>query len=168
VGFLIGFLAQRTRFCTVGAVRDVILMRDTHLISGLGVLIVVAFVVNLLLGQFNPGYTAQPIAHSNWLWNFLGMLLAGLAYTLAGGCPGRQLFLSGEGNGDSAIFVLGRITGAAFTHNFSLAAKADAVTDGALTVGGPGTFGMIAVVLGLVIMVVLGLFMREKKNEKGA
>ncbi|MFH2104144.1 MAG: YedE family putative selenium transporter [Chloroflexota bacterium] len=166
-GLLIGFLAQRSRFCTVGAVRDVLLMRDTHLISGLGALIVTAFVVNLLLGQFNPGYTAQPVAHSAWLWNFLSMLLAGLAYTLAGGCPGRQLFLSGEGDGDSAIFVLGMITGAAFAHNFSLAAKPDALADGVLTVGGPNTFGMIAVILGLVVTVVLGLAMREK-IKKGA
>jgi uncharacterized membrane protein YedE/YeeE len=42
------------------------------------------------------------------------MLLAGLAYALAGGCPGRQLFLSGEGDADSAIFVLGMISGALF------------------------------------------------------
>ncbi len=33
IGLVIGFLAQRTRFCTMGAVRDVILMRDTHLIE---------------------------------------------------------------------------------------------------------------------------------------
>ena len=41
------------------------------------------------------------------------MVLAGLAFALAGGCPGRQLFLAGEGDGDSAIFVLGMVSGAA-------------------------------------------------------
>ena len=30
-GLIIGFLAQRTRFCTVGGLRDAILMRDFHL-----------------------------------------------------------------------------------------------------------------------------------------
>lgn len=100
IGLLIGFLAQRTRFCTMGAVRDVILMRDFHLLSGLLAFIGFAFLTNLLLGQFNLGYTGMPIAHSNLLWNILGMVLAGLAYALAGGCPGRQLFLSGEGDGD--------------------------------------------------------------------
>ena len=35
-GLLIGFLAQRTRFCTMGSIRDVILMGDTHLLSGVG------------------------------------------------------------------------------------------------------------------------------------
>jgi hypothetical protein len=29
------------------------------------------------------------------------------------------LFLSGEGVGDSGVFVLGMITGAAFAHNFN-------------------------------------------------
>ncbi len=162
-GLLIGFLAQRSRFCTVGAVRDVILMRDTHLISGVGALLVTAFVMNLVLGQFHLGMTAQPVAHSSNLWNFLGMTLAGLAYTLAGGCPGRQLFLSGEGDGDAGLFVLGMIVGAGIAHNFTLAAKPDALSDGVLTVGGLNAYGMTAVLLGLVVTLVIGFTMREKK-----
>ncbi len=89
LGLLIGFLAQRTRFCTMGAVRDVILMRDTHLLSGVLALLVTALLTNLAFGQFHLGYTGQPIAHSNLLWNILGMVLAGwhtpwLAAALAG------------------------------------------------------------------------------------
>lgn len=162
IGLVIGFLAQRSRFCTMGAVRDVILMRDYHLISGLLTLIVTAFLTNLVLGQFKFGYTGMPVAHSNWLWNALGMVLAGLAYSLAGGCPGRQLFLSGEGDGDSAIFVLGMIVGAGIAHNFNLAAKADVVTDGVLTVGGLSPFGMTAVILGIVACLLIGFTMRQK------
>jgi uncharacterized membrane protein YedE/YeeE len=64
------------------------------------------------------------------------MALAGLAFALAGGCPGRQLFLSGEGDGDSAVFVLGMIVGAGLAHNFSLAGAPDSVADG--TIGGIG------------------------------
>lgn len=162
IGLLIGFLAQRSRFCTMGAVRDVILMRDFHLLSGLIALLVTALITNLVLGQFKLGYAAQPVAHSNTFWNILGMVLAGLAYALAGGCPGRQLFLAGEGDGDSAIFVLGMITGAAIAHNFNLAAKADAVVDGVLQVGGLTSFGMAAVILGIVVCLVIGFTMREK------
>jgi len=161
-GLLIGFLAQRTRFCTMGAIRDVILVRDTHLISGVGALVVVAFATNLVLGQVRFGFAGQPIAHSSYLWNFLGMTLAGLAFALAGGCPGRQLFLSGEGDGDAGIFVLGMITGAAFSHNFSLAGKADAITNGVLQRGGLTLYGMWAVVLGLIVCVLIGLTMRER------
>jgi len=159
-GLLIGFLAQRTRFCTMGSIRDVILMGDTHLISGLGALVVVAFVTNLILGQVSFGVFGQPVAHSQHLWNFLGMALAGLAFALAGGCPGRQLFLSGEGDGDSGVFVLGMITGAGLAHNFALAGSPDKVADG--IVGGVSPYGMAAVVVGLVVCVVIGFTMREK------
>jgi YedE family putative selenium metabolism protein len=162
-GLLIGFLAQRTRFCTMGSIRDVILMGDTHLISGVGALVVVAAVTNLILGQFNtPGFFGQPVAHSQHVWNFAGMVLAGLAFALAGGCPGRQLFLSGEGDSDAGMFVLGMVAGAAFAHNFALAAGPDKVVEGVNTVGGVGPYGMAAVVLGLVVCVVIGLTMRER------
>jgi YedE family putative selenium metabolism protein len=161
-GLIIGFLAQRTRFCTMGAIRDVILIRDFHLISGVGALLVVAFIMNLILGQVHFGFAGQPIAHSSYLWNFLGMTLAGLAFALAGGCPGRQLFLSGEGDGDAAVFVLGMIVGAAFSHNFALAGSPDKVVEGVVQTGGLTPAGMIAVVLGLIICIAIGFTMREK------
>ena len=161
VGLVIGFVAQRTRFCTMGAVRDVILMGETHLISGVGALVVAAFATNLALGQVRFGFAGQPVAHSSYLWNFLGMALAGLAFALAGGCPGRQLFLSGEGDGDAAIFVLGMITGAAFAHNWGLAGSADKVVEGAVQVGGLSSAGMVAIVLGLVVCSLIGLTMRQ-------
>jgi YedE family putative selenium metabolism protein len=159
-GLVIGFLAQRTRFCTMGSIRDVLLMGDTHLISGIAALLVVASVTNLLLGQVSFGFFGQPVAHSKHLWNFAGMVLAGLAFSLAGGCPGRQLFLSGEGDGDAGVFVLGTITGAAFAHNFALAGKPDNVAEA--VVGGISPAGMAAVVLGLVVCLTIGFSMREK------
>ena len=161
-GLIIGFLAQRTRFCTMGSIRDVLLMGDTHLISGLGALVVVAFITNLALGQFKVGVFGQPVAHSSHLWNFLGMALAGLAFALAGGCPGRQLFLAGEGDSDAGIFVLGMITGAGLSHNFALAGKPDAVVEGVNQVGGISPYGMAAVILGLVVCLVIGFTMRDK------
>ncbi len=159
-GLVIGFFAQRTRFCTMGSIRDVILMGDTHLISGLGALIVVAFAMNLMLGQVSFGFFGQPVAHSQHVWNFLGMSLSGLGFALAGGCPGRQLFLSGEGDGDAAVFVLGMITGAGLSHNFALAGAPDNVAQG--TVGGIGAYGMVAVVLGLAVCTAIGFTMRDR------
>jgi len=159
-GLIIGFFAQRTRFCTMGSIRDVILMRDTHLISGLAALIVVAFAMNLILGQVAFGFFGQPVAHSQHLWNFLGMSLSGLAFALAGGCPGRQLFLSGEGDSDAGVFVLGMITGAGLAHNFALAGGPDNAATG--LVGGIGPYGMAAVLIGLVVCVVIGYTMRDR------
>lgn len=161
-GLLIGFLAQRSRFCTMGAIRDALLIRDFHLLYGVVAMLLAAFAVNFAVGNFNPGLALQPIAHSNQLWNFLGMVLAGLAFALSGGCPGRQLILAGEGDTDSGVFVLGMLVGAAFAHNFLLAAAPDKLADAVLVVGGPGFNGQIAVGLGLVVCVVLGLTMRER------
>ena len=161
-GAAVGILAQRTRFCTMGAIRDVILMRDTHLLGGIVALVVAAFIGNLAFGRFATGFAGQPIAHGSHLWNFLGMTLAGLAFCLAGGCPGRQLILAGEGDGDAGVFVLGMISGAAVAHNFLLAAKPDAIIDGAVKTGGIGVEGMTAVAIGLAVCAVFGFTMREK------
>ncbi len=161
-GLIIGFIAQRTRFCTMGSIRDVLLVGDIHLMSGIIALTASAFFVNMILGQVKFGFSGQPIAHSNHLWNALGMMLAGLAFVLAGGCPGRQLVLSGEGDGDAAVFVCGMTVGAAFSHNFSLAGKPDKIADGIMQVGGPSVWGMGAVLIGLCVCLMIGFTMREK------
>ncbi len=152
IGLAIGVLAQRSRFCTMGAFRDLILFRIPYLFYGVLALIVFAFLTNLIVGQFHPGFVKQPVAHTMHLWNFGGMVLAGLAFCLAGGCPGRQLFLAGEGDGDAAIFVLGMIVGAAFAHNFGLASSPKGV----------GPHGIAAVIIGLLVCTFIGLTMRQK------
>jgi len=136
----------------MGAIRDVILIRSTHLLSGILGIVIAAFIMNLILGQFKPGFSDQPIAHANHLWNFLGMVLSGLAFALAGGCPGRQLFLSGEGDGDAAIFASGMIVGAGFAHNFSMASSP----------AGPGAYGPASVIIGLIFCLAVGYTMKEK------
>lgn len=152
VGLTVGFLAQRSRFCTMGAIRDFVLFRQTHLLSGFIALIVAALVTNIILGQFHPGFMNQPVAHTLHFWNFAGMALAGLAFCLAGGCPGRQLFMAGEGDGDAAIFVLGMIVGAAFAHNFGLASSPKGI----------GQHGMAAVIVGFMVCLFIGFTMRKR------
>ena len=152
IGLIIGFLAQRSRFCTMGALRDLILFRQFHLFLGLLGLVVLAFLTNLIVGQFHPGFAKQPVAHTMHVWNFGGMVVAGLAFALAGGCPGRQLFLAGEGDGDAAVFVLGMIVGAAFAHNFGLASSPKGV----------GPHGIAAVIIGLLVCLFIGFTMRKK------
>jgi YedE family putative selenium metabolism protein len=88
----------------------------------------VAAMGNLIFGSFNPGFTGQPVAHTDGLWNFLAMALVGLCSVLLGGCPFRQLVLAGSGNSDSIVTVLGMIAGAAFAHNFKMASSAAGVT----------------------------------------
>ena len=144
-GLLVGCLAQRTRLCMVGGIRDLVLFHEPKLIIGFAAIFAAVFAGNLLTGGFHPGFARQPIAHTDGLWNFLGMLLTGYGCTLLGGCPLRQLVLAGEGNTDCAVTVLGLLTGAAFCHNFGLASSAN----------GPTQNGKIAVVLGLVVLTVI-------------
>ena len=153
VGLVVGWLAQRSRFCTVGALRDLVMLRDAHLFWGVAAFLVAALGVNLLLGQFHPGFEKQPVAHMNTLWNFLGMVLSGLAFTLAGGCPGRQFILSGEGDGDSAVFVLGMLVGAGVAHNFTLASSAK----------GPSPYVMGAWAVGMLFCLAVG-FLNRREN----
>jgi YedE family putative selenium metabolism protein len=154
VGLIVGFVAQRSRFCTMGALRDLILFRQIHLFSGFMALLVAAFITNLVLNQFHPGFVNQPVAHTQSVWNFSGMVLAGLAFALAGGCPGRQLFMAGEGDGDAGIFVIGMVAGAALAHNFGLASSPKGV----------GPHGIAAVFIGLAICLAIGFTMRPKAS----
>ena len=152
VGLAVGVVAQRSRFCTMGAFRDLYLFRQLHLLSGLIALLVAAFVTNLILNQFHPGFVGQPVAHTMELWNFMGMVVAGLAFALAGGCPGRQLFMAGDGDGDAGGFVLGMIVGAAVSHNFGLASSPKGV----------GPHGIAGVIICMIVLLFIGFTMRQK------
>lgn len=155
ISLVIGFIAQRSRFCTMGALRDLILFGQVHLLSGFMALLVFALGTNLVLGQFHPGFQDQPVAHTMHVWNFAGMMVAGLAFALAGGCPGRQLFLAGEGDGDAAVFVFGMIVGAAVAHNFGLASSPQGV----------GPNGITAVIIGFATCLCIGFFMVKKVRK---
>lgn len=147
LGLVAGFIAQRSRFCTMGSFRDVLLFRHWHLFWGVLAMLVTAFLANMYFGTFKPGFVGQPVAHTQDFWNFMGMVTAGLAFALAGGCPGRQLFLAGEGDNDAAIFALGLIVGAAMAHNFGTASSG----------AGIGPHGAMAAIGGFVVCLVIGL-----------
>ena len=153
-GLVIGGLAQRSRFCTMGSIRDIIIVKDFHLFSGVAAFAISAFIMNIIFGQFKVGFDGQPVAHNIHLWNFLGMVLSGLAFALAGGCPGRQLILSGEGDTDAGLFVFGMFTGAAFSHNFSMASSPKGI----------GTFGSYGTIIGIVFCLVISFTMIQKRK----
>ena len=158
IGLLVGFMAQRTRLCSVGAWRDIFLVRDFYLFSGIAAFFIAALATNYIAGNFGAdgmyhwGFSSQPVAHTDHLWNFFGMGLLGIAATQLGGCPLRNLVLSGEGDTDAGITVLGYLAGAAVAHNFLLASSPKGV----------GAFGPAAVILGWIFCLVIGFLMREK------
>lgn len=161
IALVVGALAQRSRLCMVGGIRDSIMFQDFKLLYGFVAIFVVVLVGNLINGSFNLSFTGQKIAHNDHLWNLLGMVLVGWGSVLVGGCPLRQLILAGEGNGDSAVTVLGMIVGAAIAHNFGLAGNAGNVADG----GGVSTAGRIVVCAGLVILMTISLLNIARQNK---
>ena len=154
-GLIVGALAQLTRLCMVGGMRDLVLFKEKRLICGFLAILAAVIIGNLITGSFHPGFAGQPIAHTDGLWNFLGMLLAGYACCLLGGCPLRQLVLTGEGNSDSAVTVIGMMVGAAFCHNFGLASSGE----------GPTANGKIAVIIGIVVVSVIACVNTFGKKE---
>lgn len=158
-GLGVGYLTQRTRFCMIAGIRDLLLFKETKMLWGFVAVIIAAMLANFALGAFagkaffKLGFAAQPIAHTDALWNILGLFLAGFACVLLGGCPMRQLVLAGEGNSDSAVTLLGLLVGAAFAHNFCLASSAN----------GPTANGQIAVIIGIVVVTVIAYFNTYKK-----
>lgn len=158
-GLGVGYLTQRTRFCMIAGIRDLLLFKETKMLWGFVAVIIAAMLANFALGAlagkafFKLGFAAQPIAHTDALWNILGLFLAGFACVLLGGCPMRQLVLAGEGNSDSAVTLLGLLVGAAFAHNFGLASSAN----------GPTANGQIAVIIGIVVVTVIAYFNTYKK-----
>ncbi len=161
-GLIVGALAQRTRLCMVGGIRDLVLFGEWKLLLGFAAVIVSALAVNLVLTgategtYFTLGMAGQPVAHTDFVWNFLGMLLAGFGCVLLGGCPLRQLILAGEGNTDSAVTVLGLMVGAAFCHNFGLASSGN----------GPTANGKAAVLIGLAVVLGIAAMNTFRKNDK--
>ena len=164
---VVGVLAQRSRLCMVGGMRDAILFRDFHLLYGFAAIFCAVLLGNIILGNFKGfSFMNQPIAHSSHLWNALGMAVVGWGCTLLGGCPLRQLILAGEGNVDSAVTVLGMLGGAAVSHIFKLAGNADSVAeDGTYTVGGISDTGKIVIVCILAVLLVISVVGSMKKKE---
>ena len=154
-GLIFGAIAQRARTCFAGGIRDVILMKNFDLLTVIGGLFVVMAIYNLATGGFELGFEGQPVAHTEALWNVLGMYVVGLAAVLAGGCPLRQLILAGQGSGDAAVNVLGMLVGAAVCHNFSLASSGTGTTPN----------GRIMCIVCIVILLVIGFTCRRKSGR---
>ena len=155
VALVVGALAQQSRLCMVGGIRDAVMFKDFRLISGFAAIIVAVLAGNLITGKFTGfSFADQPIAHSEWLWNLLGMVLVGWGSMLLGGCPLRQLILAGEGNTDSAITITGFIVGAAVAHNFGLASSATGIGTGPVA---------LAVIVGFVVLLAISLLNRPKE-----
>ncbi|MCK8115034.1 YedE family putative selenium transporter [Anaerosoma tenue] len=147
-GAAIGVAAQRSRFCSIGGIRDSILVRRFDLLFGVVGLVIGATIVNMLFGQYNLGFEGQPAAHNDALGSIAAMTLAGLAAVLMGGCPLRQMIMGSEGDADGAIAVVGMFAGAGFSHWAGLASSGAGLGDNAWL-----AMAVMAVILGAIAFI---------------
>lgn len=144
-GLAIGAVAQRSRFCSVGGIRDAVLVRRYDLLFGIVGLVIGSTVVNLVLGQYNLGFVGQPVAHNDALGSFAAMTIAAFSAVLLGGCPLRQIVMGSEGSADSAVAVIGMLVGAGFAHWAGIASSPAGLTSAAWP-----AMGVMAVVLAVI------------------
>lgn len=123
-----GAILSATRYCTISAARQIFTGDRLMLIAAL--VLVLGYGLTLLPFRGHaPSFSGQPVAHSDHLFNILGMFLVGLCGCLAGGCPVRQAVMAGEGNGDALCTLAGIVLGVALAHSLGLASTPAGATE---------------------------------------
>lgn len=167
-GLIFGVFAEKSRMCFAGSIRDVVLMKNFDLLTVVGGLFVVMLIFNVATGNFKAGFDVPGvIAHSEHIWNILGMYAVGFAAVLAGGCPLRQLVLAGQGSSDAAVTVLGLFFGAAVCHNLGLASSGTALNaeTGELVKGAATSAGRIACIISILVCFIIA-FTNKREASK--
>ena len=110
LGFILGFVVNKTNFCTMGAVSDLVNIGDTSRFRAWMLAVVVA-ILGVTFMEFmniiNVSDSRIPYRNSVLFWPryIIGGIMFGIGMTLASGCGNKVLIRIGGGNIKS-IFVL--------------------------------------------------------------
>ena len=131
VGIIIGYLGQRSGFCSTGSIRGFLITRDKRLLMDVAALTVVAFtgyfllsiagiahgfpafakpaenIVSVYSACVNPYGTEGGITLEIVVFTIIGGLGVGMVSVIANGCPFRQHVRASEGDRGSLAFILG-------------------------------------------------------------
>lgn len=116
IGVVFGFILQRTNFCTMGSLSDIMNFGDWRRFRAWLLAAAVAMVGVYLLGALNIGDITQSLyVSSNLLWggHMVGGLIFGVGMVLSGGCVSKNLVRAGSGD-LRALIVLWLIGGTAY------------------------------------------------------
>lgn len=170
LALIFGYVANKTSFCTMGAVSDVVNMGEWGRMRAWLLAIALAILgTNLLVyaGYLDLAQTFYTRGTVYWFGALVGGLIFGVGMTLAGGCGQRTLVRLGGGNLKSVVVFLFLGYSALVTMNGILRIPLDSVLraevftihlDGLQTL--PSLFGMgdvlsqfsIALILALIIL----------------
>ncbi|MGI9505890.1 MAG: YeeE/YedE thiosulfate transporter family protein, partial [Geminicoccaceae bacterium] len=123
-GLVFGAVVQRTHFCTMGAIADLVLFGDGRRMRAWLLAIAVALVGSQLLAVAGIVDLAGSFYRSSnilWLGALVGGLLFGFGMTLTGGCTSRNIVRLGAGNLKSLVVLLVMAVTAYMTMNGLLA-----------------------------------------------
>jgi uncharacterized membrane protein YedE/YeeE len=109
-GLLLGAISQRTHFCTMGAISDVVHMGDwtraRQWLCAIGVAMV-GFAALSDLGLIDPSKTLYASNRLMWLSTLVGGVMFGYGMVIASGCGNKALVRIGGGNLKSlVVFVV--------------------------------------------------------------
>ncbi len=109
IGIGFGAIAQRTHFCTMGAVSDLINMGDWTRMRQWGLaagLAMVGFGVLVYTGRVDPAQVLYVSNRWTWLSALVGGSLFGLGMVLASGCGSKTLVRIGGGSLKSLVVLM--------------------------------------------------------------
>jgi len=127
VGIILGYMGQRSRFCTISGIRDFYLVRDAYRLKGLiGIIIggIIGFnAVNWISGASDlPGLPDFSMIHEGLYVEpmillplaTIGALGMGFFSVMSEGCPFRQHVMAGEGHLSGILYLVGALFGIMF------------------------------------------------------
>ncbi len=109
IGLVFGAIGQRTRFCTMGAITDMALMRDPArmrmwlVAAGTAI---VGFNAMATFGLVKAADSIYAAPRLLWLSAIVGGLMFGFGMVLASGCTSKNLMRAGAGNLKSVVVLL--------------------------------------------------------------
>ena len=109
LGLVFGITVQRTNFCTMGSISDIVFMGDWTRFRAWMLAIAVAILGSQALQvseTVDLGESIYLTTNLGWLGAVLGALMFGFGMTMAGGCGSRTLVRIGGGNLKSVVAVL--------------------------------------------------------------
>jgi uncharacterized protein len=173
LSFVFGAVAQRTHFCTMGAVSDIVNMGDwqrmRQWVLAIGVAMI-GFGVLVGMGKIDPSKTLYASSRIAWLSAIVGGLMFGFGMVLASGCGSKTLVRIGGGSLKSiVVFVVMAIAAFATLKGITAVVRVNTVdavainsiAGSALPLWANSLFGSIKsayLVIGLVLGGVLALW----------
>lgn len=149
-----GAIAQRTHFCTMGAISDIVTMGDWSRmrmwVLAMGVAMI-GFNAMVALGWVDAGRTIYGGPRVIWLSALVGGLMFGFGMVLASGCGSKTLVRIGGGNLKSlVVFLVLGLTAFATLRGLTAVVRVATVDAAAVTLtGGQDLPSILSAVTGL-------------------